>query len=239
MAPRTYTLKLDPSLAPSPTLVALVWAEEIAPPRPTLATPTFVDEILARVKVAGEDFVPKSVRTRVRRMLRYGKYKPSGRGKPASEFLLRAALADSFPLINDPVDVNNAVSLESGFPGSIFDADLTGPDLLVRRGRDSESYVFNPSGQTIDLIDLLLVCRDTMSGWEPCGNPVKDSMATKTSEATRAILGVLYVPPDEPIGRVEHWAGRYAELLQSHCGARGSGYEVVDAIESRPTPSPE
>lgn len=234
---RAYTLRLDPSLAPSPALVALVWAEEIEPPTPPVALPDFVGEILARVKAKGEDFVPDSVRMRVRRMLRYGKYKPSGRGKPASEFLLRAALADSFPLINGPVDVNNAVSLESGFPGSVFDADLTGPDLLVRRGDDAESYVFNPSGQTIDLTDLLLVCRQTTSGWEPCGNPVKDSMATKTSETTRTILGVLYVPADEPADRAEQWAARYAELLQSHCGARNSGYEVVDQTESRPAPA--
>jgi len=142
---------------------------------------------------------PLEVRQRVRKMLRHGKYKPAGRSKPASEFLLRAALSESFPLINEPVDVNNAVSLESGFPGSIFDADISGRHLLIRRGLPNEQYVFNPSGQTIDLQDLLLVSRKTETGWEPCGNPVKDAMITKISADTVNVVAVLYAPIDEPI----------------------------------------
>ena len=67
-------------------------------------------------------------------MLRHGAYKPSGRGKPASEFLLHAALRGEFPLVHGPVDANNAISLASGLPGSIFDADLTGPRLFLRHG---------------------------------------------------------------------------------------------------------
>ncbi len=160
-------------------------------------------------------------------MLRFGKYRPSGRGKPASEFLLRAARDDRFPVINAPVDVNNAISLASGFPGSLFDADLTGPGLHLRHGRAGEAYVFNASGQTIDLEDLLLVCRKIESGWEPCGNPVKDSMATKIGEETRDVLAVLYVPADEPLASAERWADRYAGLLKDHCRAQRVGFVVV------------
>jgi len=221
-----YRLESDPSLTPSPVLPALIWAEGIDPPAPTEGTPEALAELLARVRSAGEAFVPQEMRRRVRGTLRHGVYKPSGRGKPASEFLLRAALSDAFPRVNRPVDVNNLVSLESGLPGSIFDAALSGRRLLIRRGAPGESYVFNPSGQSIDLQDLLLVCRFTDGAWEPCGNPVKDSMETKIRPETRDVVAVLYAPADEPVESVERWAGRYAELLVRHCGAERVGRRV-------------
>ena len=92
--------------------------------------------------------------------------------------------------MNGPVDVNNAVSLQWGYPASIFDAALSGWDLLLRRGMPGERYIFNPSGQAIELEDLLCVCRKVDGAWVPCGNPVKDSMATKTSPATTQVVAV-------------------------------------------------
>jgi len=222
-----FALEIDASLDPSPAQFALIWAEGIRPPEPTAAIPAFLAPVLASTLEQGEDAIPAEVRQRVRGMLRYGKYKPSGRSKPASEFLLRAALSETFPLVNGPVDVNNAISLESGFPGSIFDADRSGRRLLLRRGLPGESYVFNPSGQTIDLQDLLLVCRECADGWEPCGNPVKDAMSTKTTAETRAVVAVLYAPPDEPEPAVASWARRYADLLASHCEADTVGFLTV------------
>jgi hypothetical protein len=227
MTEQSCALMLDPTLSPSPVLPALIWAEGITPPEPTMASPNFLTELLRDVKAQGESFLSADLRQRVRRMLRYGKYRPSGRGKPASEFLLRAALTGDFPLVSPPVDVNNAISLESGLPGSIFDADLSGTELLLRRGRPGESYVFNPTGQTIDLEDLLLVCRKANDGWEPCGNPVKDSMATKIHPGTRNVVAILYAPADEPPTAVEQWAERYAERLSTHCRAREVGFDVL------------
>jgi len=227
MNEQSYVLELDPSLYPSAVLPALVWAKGIEPPAPTTTPPAFLEEILAQVEAAGEGFVSAELRTRVRKMLRYGRYHPSGRGKPASEFLLRAALNGSFPLVNGPVDVNNAVSLASGLPGSIFDADLSGTHLLLRRGKPGESYVFNPAGQIIDLEDLLLVCRRAEKGWEPCGNPIKDSMTTKIRPKTKNVVAILYAPADEPSTSVERWATRYAELLSTHCQAEVTGFKVV------------
>jgi DNA/RNA-binding domain of Phe-tRNA-synthetase-like protein len=224
-----YRLDLDPSLDPSPVLPALIWAEGIAAPYPTKERPAFLTEILTKAAVAGEDFVPAALRKRVRKMLRHGKYHASGRGKPASEFLLRAALAGSFPLVNGPVDVNNTISLASGLPGTIFDTDLSGTHLLLRRGRPEESYVFNRSEQTIDLQDLLLVCRRVGEGWEPCGNPVKDAMSTKIHPETKRVIAVLYAPMNEPISSLEGWAARYADLLKTHCEAEAVGFKVITA----------
>ncbi len=224
-----YELIIDPELTPCPVLPALVWAEGIAPPVPSTELAGPIAEAVTAARAAGEAFVPPQMRARVRNMLRHGRYKPTGRGKPASEFLLRAALNDSFPRVNPPVDVNNWVSLASGLPGSIFDAARSGRRLLLRRGRAGEAYVFNPSGQVLDLEDLLLLCRRTEQGWEPCGSPIKDAMITKLSVATRDVVGVLYAPHDEPKQSVELWASRFAERLGDLCGAQRTGHRVVDS----------
>jgi DNA/RNA-binding domain of Phe-tRNA-synthetase-like protein len=159
-------------------------------------------------------------------MLRFGKYKPAGRSKPSSEYLLGSALEGDFPLVSGPVDVNNAVSLEWGYPASIFDISLSGPALLLRRGKPGESYVFNASGQIIDLEDLLCVCRSEGELWVPCGNPVKDAMATKIRESTRDISAVVYAPASESPQGIEAAAARFADLLRSECGAAESGWSV-------------
>jgi DNA/RNA-binding domain of Phe-tRNA-synthetase-like protein len=152
-----------------------------------------------------------------RDMLRFGAYKPTGRGKPASEYLLNAAIEDRFPVINAVVDINNLVSLESLLPVSIVDLDLAGTaSFAVRRGREGESYVFNPSGQVLELRDLLLVAR--LPSDEPCASPIKDCQATKTHDGTRRVLGVIYAPADSA-GAAEGAARRMASLLGTHCGA--------------------
>lgn len=225
----TYSLEIDPGLEPRPCTPALIWAEGIAPPFEQEPMPEFLRDAIARAAELDEEAWAPGVKAAVRDMLRHGKYKPAGRGKPASEFLLKAAGKGDFPLVCAPVDVNNAISLESGLPGSLFDLALCGPRLLLRRGQPGEAYVFNRTGQEIDLTDLLLVCRQVDGAWEPCGNPVKDAMVTKIQPDTRDVLAVLYAPAGWAAQEVERWAGRYAQLLEQHCAAKRGGFEVIGA----------
>jgi DNA/RNA-binding domain of Phe-tRNA-synthetase-like protein len=228
------TLDLDPSISDGRLHLALVWASGLPGCPATASAPAYLAELLGRVRAAGEAFLPPERKAAVRDMLRHGAYKPAGRAKPSSEYLLAAALAGDppvgdFPLVNGPVDANNAVSLEWGYPASVFDAARTGSELLLRRGAAGESYVFNPSGQAIDLEDLLVVCRRTGEAWEPCGNPVKDAMATKVFAEARDIIAVLYAPASEAPERLASCAARFAELLESECGAAEAGYRLVRA----------
>ena len=210
-------------------LVAAVWADGIPSVAESLEL-EWLPELLARAK-HGEELVSSDVRGEVRNMLRHGTYKPTGRGKPASEFLMQAALRGEFPRINGPVDANNAISLASGLPGSIFDGDLAGSPLFVRYGRAGESYVFNPSGQTIDLEDLVAVCRRVDGAWGPCGNPIKDSMTTKVHADTHRVVAILYVP--RPFGHAvaDRWAAQFSEALGSSCRARDAGHFLVTAAQ--------
>lgn len=205
-------LLVDESMSGLSAIIMLVWATNLEEPAGDLRNE--IDNLLRRVEAAGDDLWPAGRRERVRDLLRHGKYKPTGRGKPASEFLLTAARSGEFPLVSPLVDLNNLVSLETGLPCSIFDLDLTGNRLLVRWGLEQESYVFNRAGHEISLKDLLLVCRWTGKEWEPCGNPVKDSMATKVGPDTRGIMAVVYCPGDEDRAVVDQTLSRFEGLVQ-------------------------
>jgi len=221
-------LSYDPGLEPRPVRIALIWALGLPGCEKTESALPCLSDLLARVRAAGEEFLAPERKAAVRNMLRFGSYKPAGRSKPSSEYLLAAALEGSFPLVNGPVDINNTVSLEWGYPASIFDLDLSGAALLIRRGAPGESYVFNPSGQSIDVKDLLCVCRMEANAWTPCGNPVRDAMATKTRESTRNVAAVLYAPAVEPRADLDEAAGRFASLLRTHCGASETGWKVPE-----------
>ena len=152
----------------------------------------------------------------VRDMLRHGKYKPTGRGKPACEYLLKAAAESRFPSINNLVDALNLVSLKTQLPISVLDLDLAGTsEFVIRRGREGESFVFNATGQEIGLHDLLLVA--TKPTDLPCANPVKDSMRTKLTNDTTNALAVVYGPASLQ-SLVREACAELAELYQQFGG---------------------
>src|SRR5262249_4837185 len=70
-----------------------------------------------QASLASED----QVRETIRRLLRNGGFKPTGRSKPASEYLLKAADEGRLGPINVAVDVCNAISMHSGLPISVVD----------------------------------------------------------------------------------------------------------------------
>ena len=150
-----------------------------------------------------------AVRGAVRDLLRHGGYKPTGRGKPASEYLVRAAGEGTLGSINAAVDVCNAVSLHSGLPISVVDLDRAKPPLRIGIAPEGASYVFNASGQSIDLAGLL--CLFDAEG--PCANAVKDAQRTKTHAGTRRTLTVLWGTKALP-GRTEQAFTWYRELLE-------------------------
>jgi len=148
-------------------------------------------------------------RSDVRKLLRHGGYKPTGRGKPASEYLVRAAGEGELSSINLAVDVCNAVSLHSALPISVVDLDLLVPPLSVSLAGERTSYVFNASGQEIRVDGLL--CLFDAKG--PCGNGVKDSQRMKTSDATRRTITLIWGTRSQP-GRTLAACEWYAELLR-------------------------
>jgi DNA/RNA-binding domain of Phe-tRNA-synthetase-like protein len=151
------------------------------------------------------------VRESVRALLRQGGFKPTGRSKPASEYLLKAVRENLLSSINVAVDACNIVSLHSGLPISVVDLDRARPPLRVGVAPAGASYVFNASGQTIDLGGLL--CLFDAEG--PCANAVKDAQRMKTTADTRRTLSLIWGTTALP-GRAAQAETWYRALLEQH-----------------------
>ena len=164
------------------------WFEcQFPEPLEKMASPDWLLQMLSKdgeVPVAADQVLRDQVRT----MLRWGGFKPSGRSKPASEFLEKASSQGTLGSINLAVDLCNVVSLWSGFPISVLDRDLCKGNLSVDVIKGKQSYVFNPSGQELDLEGLLCLCDEG----GPCGSPVKDSQHTKTNPQTRNTFCLIW-----------------------------------------------
>jgi len=152
-----------------------------------------------------------AVREAVRQLLRQGGFKPTGRSKPASEYLIKAVGDGRLGSINLAVDACNVVSLHSGLPISVVDLDRAREPFRVGLAPAGANYVFNASGQTIDVGGLL--CLFDVEG--PCGSAVKDAQRTKTGPDTRHTLSLVWgttALPDRA-GRAAAW---YRALLEQH-----------------------
>jgi len=201
-----------------PLLDAVAFVTEYSQPIGELETPEAVigslrletPELAVPVELTYFD----EVKPKVRDLLRQGGYKPTGRGKPASEYLRQAVEKQTLSPINLPVDVCNVVSLQSGLPISVVDLDRVERPLRLSIAPEQTDYVFNATGQTIKLDGLL--CLFDRAG--PCANGVKDSQRTKTSEQTTRTISIVWGTSDLP-GRTAIAVRWYREIL-ANIGAK-------------------
>jgi DNA/RNA-binding domain of Phe-tRNA-synthetase-like protein len=197
------------TLDPHPLLDLHAFAATFPRPLGELPTPPAVLALLnatAPAPLQADD----QLREAVRALLRHGGFRPAGRSKPASEYLLKAAADGRLEPINAAVDVCNAVSLHSGLPISVADLDRTRPPLRVGLAGAGASYVFNAAGQTIDLSGLL--CLHDADG--PCANAVKDAQRTKTGPATVRTLTLIW-GTNARLGHAAAAEDWYRQLLTS------------------------
>ncbi|MBW3630572.1 MAG: hypothetical protein KY464_14915 [Gemmatimonadetes bacterium] len=206
-----------------PLLRVSAFVTEFANPIGGMETPR---EVIALLSDEAEAPLSRDeeVRTAVRDMLRWGGYKPTGRGKPASEYLLRAVGEGALGSINPAVDVCNAVSLHSGLPISVVDLELATPPFRIAVAPAGSSYVFNATGQEIDVGRLL--CLFDAAG--PCANAVRDAQRTKTRPETRRTLSIIWgvAGHEQRLRHAESW---YRTLLSS------AGGETISASAGRPS----
>ncbi len=194
---------------PNPLLEVAAFATTFPGPLGELAASAEVQALLsltAPAPMTADD----GVRTAVRDLLRQGGYKPTGRGKPASEYLVRAAGEAPLRSINAAVDACNAVSLHSGLPISLVDLDRARAPFRVQVAGPEQKYVFNASGQEIELEGLL--CLFDHAG--PCANAVKDSQRTKTHEGSTWAMSLIWGARSLD-GRTAQASRWYQELLRS------------------------
>ena len=212
-------VEIKHDLASLGLLAGIVTAEDvkIEPSSPRLQG--MLRELIDLAK--SQELVGEARKQAVRDLLRRGGFKPAGRNKPASEYLLQAAREDRFPMINNLVDINNYISLRSGLPASLLDLAVLTDKVLLRLGVLGEKYVFNQSGQEIDLTGLVCICRDEGTNSVPLGNAVKDSLLAKIKAGTSQVVGVVYAPQAAISGaELSELLGLFAKLLAEEAGGK-------------------
>ncbi|MFM7203113.1 MAG: phenylalanine--tRNA ligase beta subunit-related protein [Myxococcota bacterium] len=196
------------TLAAHPRLEVAAFETHLSGPLEQLLSPPALQAMLGY----GVDVPMRSsdaVRAAVRDVLRFGGFKPTGRSKPASEYLLKALEEGMLSSINAAVDACNVVSLHSGLPISVVDLERTRGPLKILLAPSGSSYIFNASEQRIDLSGLLCL-------WDeegPCANAVRDSQRTKTHSGTTRTLSVIWGAKTLP-GRAQEAARWYQQLLE-------------------------
>ncbi len=199
---------MELTLDPHPSLRAAAFVTDFPRALGELPPPAWLGALLA-LEADSPVKRDEPAREAIRALLRHGGYKPTGRGKPSSEYLLRAVGEGALGAINLAVDACNAVSLASGLPISVVDLAQAHAPFRIGLGAKDAQYVFNASGQTIDIEGLL--CLFDADG--PCANAVKDAQRTKTSPATTRTLSIVWATEglEERLERTTRW---YRELLE-------------------------
>jgi DNA/RNA-binding domain of Phe-tRNA-synthetase-like protein len=195
------------TIEPHPLLTAGAFSTGLPKPLGDLSSPDWLTGLF-KPEASAPLTRDEGVRAACRDLLRLGGYKPTGRGKPSSEYLVGAAAEGRLSSINAAVDACNAVSLHSGLPISVVDLDLAKPPFRIGLAPAGAKYVFNASGQEIDLEGLL--CLFDSEG--PCANAVKDCQRTKTHPGTMKTLSVVW--GSKTLGdRTARTTAWYRELL--------------------------
>jgi DNA/RNA-binding domain of Phe-tRNA-synthetase-like protein len=122
----------------------------------------------------------------------------------SSDALLRRCRRDgAVPSISALVDLNNVISLQTGWPVGCYDRGRIEGDVRLRLGREGESMETLGKGQ-FDIARLPVLC-DSVG---PFGSTVSDSVRTAVTGATDAALLVVY-----GYGASEGLAERIAQCL--------------------------
>jgi DNA/RNA-binding domain of Phe-tRNA-synthetase-like protein len=147
-----------------------------------------MDDPLAAAEAAVRANPPEE-RVAVRTMYKRIGLDPTKR-RPSSEALLRRVRkGEPLPRINSMVDVCNWCSLEFQLPYGLYDAARIDGDVVLRLGREGESY----AGIRKD--DVHVGGRMTLAdGTGPFGNPTSDSARTMVTTATTRALVVVFAP---------------------------------------------
>ena len=140
--------------------------------------------------------------------------KDPSRYRPASEQLARRVLqGKDLYSVDTLVDLGNLVSLFSGYPTGLLDADKVEGDVLLGVGHAGEPY--EGIGRGVLNIEGLPVYRDAEG---PIASPTSDSTRTMLSAATRHLLFIIngYDGDESQIQRTIDYA---IDFLQRYAAA--------------------
>jgi DNA/RNA-binding domain of Phe-tRNA-synthetase-like protein len=117
--------------------------------------------------------------------------------------------------INTMVDVCNWCSLEFQLPYGLYDAAHIEGDVVLRLGREGESYAGIRKDDVH--VDGRITLADAIG---PFGNPTSDSARTMVTPATTRALLVVFAPIEVDAGRLDQVLDVTAQRMHEFTGAQ-------------------
>jgi DNA/RNA-binding domain of Phe-tRNA-synthetase-like protein len=142
--------------------------------------------------------------------------------RPSSEALLRRVIkGEPLPRVNSVVDVCNWCSVEFQLPYGLYDADRIEGDVVLRLGREAESY------PGIRKDDVHVAGRITLAdALGPFGNPTSDSARTMVTTVTTRVLLVVFAPRRVSAERLARVLDVTAARMHDYAGASEAARSV-------------
>ncbi len=151
----------------------------------------------------------------VRAMFRAWGVDPA-RYRPSAEALLRRVVqGKGLYRVSNVVDISNLGSIETGWPYGSYNRAAIQPPVALRLGVAGEKY--EGIGKRTWHLDRRPVLAD---GQGPFGSPISDSVRTMITEASAAVLAVIFAPASGNAAALEQALERHARRLEHSAGAR-------------------
>lgn len=131
----------------------------------------------------------------------------------AEAMLRRVVKGNGLYHINNVVELNNLISVSSGYSIGSYDTARLSGDIELRAAPEGAHY--EGIGKSSVNIGHLPVLYDAEG---PFGNPTSDSQRAMIQPGERTVLSVLY--SFDETGELEAWMERYAKELYQHLGVK-------------------
>lgn len=148
--------------------------------------------------------------------------KAPARYRLSSEALLRRTLkGQGMYFVNNIVEINNLVSMETGLPICAFDLDQVGSKVIFRLGRKGENYY--GIGRGLLNIENLPVFADSEGAF---GSPTSDSERVKIAERTKKLN--MNLVSFQGTNNLDNYLIRLSGLLRTYAHAREITTRVIE-----------
>jgi len=214
------TISIDPELKRACPQLALGCVKGTVVVRESSAD--LVDELKARAGgLSSQAAVIDSPQLAAVRQCYKSLGKDPSRYRGSSEALIRRVLSGKeLYFINNVVEVNNLVSLESLCPVGSYDLGNVAEPIVFRIGRPGESYKGIGKG-LINIAELPVFCDSN----GPFGSPTSDSERAMITEQTTRILAAIFCLAGS--ASLATWAQRAVSLLTRYADGSDLSFEIV------------
>ncbi|MBR1778416.1 MAG: hypothetical protein IJ752_07550 [Alphaproteobacteria bacterium] len=148
---------------------------------------------------------------------------PSKYRNSAEAMLRRIAKKNGLYRVNNAVDINNMISIESGYSLGSYDLAAIQGQIVWKRSPDGEKY--QGIGKDVLNIEHLPALYDDLGIF---GNPTSDSRRTMIEPGQgKRLLYVIYAFNEE--NELPHWLDKTAALLEKYCAAQTEKTQIIKA----------